>query len=78
MAIWTKLWLIGGVMVFLGAGIPALTVLGYLPSNLLLLGISAFASMAGLFLGYYAMAIYLRVHRPPRREPRDDYFHHDG
>ena len=75
LAIWTKLWIIGGVLVLLGAGIPFLIVLGYLPSTLLLLGGSALASMIGVFLGYYAMTIYIRVHRRPRH--RDDYFWED-
>jgi len=70
--IWTKLWIIGGVLVFLGAGIPFLIVLGFLPSTLWLLGGAALASMIGVFLGYYAMTIYIRVHRSHR--PRDDYF----
>ena len=73
LAPWTKLWLIGGMLVFLGAGIPLLIILDYLPSTLWLLGGAALASMTGLFLGYYAMAIYIRVHRPPR----DDPFSHD-
>jgi Na+-driven multidrug efflux pump len=37
-----------------------------------LLGGAALASMIGVFLGYYAMTIYIRVHRSSR--PRDDYF----
>jgi len=65
--IWTKLWIIGGVLVFLGAGIPFLIVLGYLPSTLLLLGGAILSSIIGVFLGYYAMAIYIRVHK--RRGP---------
>lgn len=75
--IWTKLWLIGGFLVLLGVGIPALTVMHLLPASLLLLGGAAIASMIGVFLGYYAMVIYIRVHRPPKRPP-DDYFHHEG
>lgn len=78
MALWTKLWIMGGILVVLGVAIPAGTVLGFIPASLILLGGAAIASMVGVFMGYYAMAIYLRVHRPPRREPRDDYFHHDG
>ncbi len=67
LAIWTKLWIIGGVLVFLGAGIPFLIVLGYLPSTLLLLGGAMLASIVGVFLGWYALSIYVRVHRggPP-------------
>ncbi|NOX64089.1 MAG: hypothetical protein GXP42_19455 [Chloroflexi bacterium] len=66
--IWTKLWLVGGVLVFLGAVIPFLIVLGYLPSGLWLLGGAMLASIIGVFLGYYAMTVYVRVHRrgPPR------------
>ena len=74
--IWTKLWIIGGVLVFLGAGIPLFIILKMIPSNLFLLAVAFISSMVGLFLGYYAMALYIRVHRPPR-PPRDDYFHHD-
>jgi hypothetical protein len=67
-AIWTKLWIIGGVLVLLGTGIPFLIVMKVLPSNLLLLGFAIIASMVGVFMGYYAMSIYVRVHRrgPPR------------
>ena len=66
-------------MVFFGAGIPALTVIGYLPANFLLLGIAAIASMVGAFLGYYAMAIYVREHRASKpRRSKDDYFFHNG
>jgi hypothetical protein len=61
--IWTKLWFIGGVLVILGAGIPFLIVLGYLPPSLALLGAAALASIIGVFLGYYAMSIYIRVHK---------------
>jgi len=61
--IWTKLWIIGGMLVFLGASIPFLIVLDFLPSNFLLLGGAVLASIIGVFLGYYAMAIYIRVHR---------------
>ena len=74
--IWTKLWIIGGVLVFLGAGIPLLTIMKVIPSNLFLLGVAMISSVVGVFLGYYAMVIYVRVHRPPR-PPRDDYFHHN-
>ncbi len=73
--IWTKLWIMGGVLVFLGVGIPLFTILGSIPSNLFLLGASAISSMVGVFMGYYAMAVYVRVRRPPR-PPQDDYFHH--
>jgi hypothetical protein len=67
-AIWTKLWIIGGVLVLLGTGIPFLIVMKVLPSNLLLLGFAIIASMVGVFMGYYAMSIYVRVHHrgPPR------------
>ncbi len=76
LAIWTKLWIIGGVLVFLGAGIPLFTMMKVIPANLFLLGGAIISSLVGVFMGYYAMAIYVRVHRPPR-PPRDDYFHHD-
>jgi len=61
--IWTKLWIAGGVLVFLGAGIPFLIVMSYLPANFLLLGGAMIASMIGVFLGYYATSIYIRVHK---------------
>ena len=69
LAPWTKFWLAGGVLVFLGFGIPLFTVLDIIPANLFLLCGSAVASMIGMFLGYYAMALYVRVHRrrPPGR-----------
>ena len=69
LAIWTKLWIIGGMLALLGVGIPFLIVMKVIPSNLLLLGIAIIASMVGVFLGYYAMSIYVRVHR--RRGPHD-------
>lgn len=68
LAIWTKLWLIGGALVLLGVGAPLFMILGFLPRSLLILGGSLIASMVGVFLGYYAMVIYVRVNRrgPPR------------
>ena len=75
LAIWTKLWIVGGVLVLLGVGIPFLIVMKVIPASLLLLGFAVIASMVGVFLGYYAMSIYVRVHRP--RQPRDDYFRQD-
>ena len=55
------------MLVVLGAGIPFLIVMKVIPSSLLLLGIAIIASMVGVFLGYYAMSIYVRVHRGPPR-----------
>ena len=68
LAVWTKLWLIGGTLVLLGVGVPLFIILGFLPLSLLLLGAAMIAAMVGVFLGYYAMVIYVRVNRrgPPR------------
>ena len=75
LAIWTKLWIIGGALVVLGVAIPLLTMMKVIPSSLLLLGGAIISSLVGVFMGYYAMTIYVRTHRPPPK--RDDYFSHD-
>jgi len=59
----TKLWIIGGALVFLGAGIPFLMILKFLPLSLLWLGVAALSSIVGTFLGFYATAIYIQTRR---------------
>ncbi|HEY64524.1 MAG TPA: hypothetical protein G4O02_08120 [Caldilineae bacterium] len=65
--IWTKLWITGGFLVLLGAGLPLLMILQILPSTFLLAFISFAASNIGVVFGYIGMTTYVRVHRggPP-------------
>jgi hypothetical protein len=61
--IWTKLWAIGGTLVFIGAGVPFLMVLHIIPSTFLLGGICFVSSTIGVMLSYVAMATYIRSAR---------------
>lgn len=68
LSIWTKLWIIGGALVFLGAGIPFSMVMHFLQPSLLWLGVAALSSIIGTFLSLYATSLYMQAHR--RRPPR--------
>jgi hypothetical protein len=59
----TKLWIMGGALVFLGAGIPLFIILDFLPLSPWLLGLAALSSIVGTFLGFYATAVYVQTRR---------------
>ena len=61
--IWTEMWIAGGALVFIGAGVPLLMMLHMIPSTFLLAGISFVSSSVGIMLGYIALAVYLKNSR---------------
>ena len=66
--IWIRLWITGGALVFIGAGLPFSMVMRFVEPTFLLLGLAALASIIGTFLSLYATSLYMQTHR--RRPPR--------
>lgn len=59
---------IGFFLVLIGAIMPFLIVLGFLPSTFFLNFVAYGASTAGIFLAVVGVATYVRKHRPPEEE----------
>ena len=66
-----KVIALGFVLVLLGAVIPWLIVLGYIPSTFFLNFFAFGASVAGLFLGIVGAATYVRDIRRKKRDEDD-------
>lgn len=64
---------IGFFCVLLGAILPFLIILGFLPSTFFLNFLAYGVSTAGIFLGVIGVATYVRKHRPPEEEDWGDY-----
>lgn len=58
-----KLMLIGFVLLLLGAGLPFLMLLNYIPSTFFLNFFAYGASTVGLILGFIGIALYMRQNR---------------
>jgi heme/copper-type cytochrome/quinol oxidase subunit 2 len=67
------LLLIGFILVVFGWIVPFLTTAQIIPSNLILLFISFFASVAGLFLGVIGIAMIAAKRKRLRDQQQDEY-----